>query len=159
MQRHPDRLPGHGRQPLKGLAGSIGALDLQRASATLDASLKEEGNGDYGELTDEVEKTLTIVLQGLEMMAERAGRDKSHVSEESKTTLDIEQALELLVEIRILLDDMSPDAEEKALELKEQLKGTQYEELTNKLTRETGNYAFKEALSIVDSLRKALEEA
>jgi CheY-like chemotaxis protein len=143
---------------LKGLAGSIGAIDLQHAATTLDAALKEEDNDDYGELLGEVEKTMTIVLQGLEMMAARAGRDKARVSEESKTTFDIEQALEILVEIRALLDDMSPDAEEKALELKEQLKGTKYADLANKLARETSNYAFKDALSKVDSLRKALEE-
>ena len=57
---------------LKGVAGNIGAMDLHRAAQELDAALRRGDIETAGLLLPDVERDLSVVIKGLEPLAERA---------------------------------------------------------------------------------------
>ena len=73
-----DRLTDAERQvhTLKGVAGNIGAMDLHRAAQELDSALRLGDLEKAGALLPDVERELSVVINGLEPLA-RAGRGRT----------------------------------------------------------------------------------
>ena len=69
-----DRLADAERQvhTLKGVAGNIGAMDLHRAAQELDSALRLGDLEKAGSLLPDVERELSVVIEGLEPLAEQA---------------------------------------------------------------------------------------
>ena len=69
-----DRLTDAERQvhTLKGVAGNIGAMDLHRAAQELDSALRVGDLEKAGSLLPDVERELSVVIKGLEPLAEQA---------------------------------------------------------------------------------------
>ena len=76
---------------LKGAAGSIGAIELQRLAAELEVRIKQAAYAVSAQDFDEVERELKQVLQQLEKLPDSLGAKPAPVSEE-----DVERLLEIL---------------------------------------------------------------
>jgi CheY-like chemotaxis protein/HPt (histidine-containing phosphotransfer) domain-containing protein len=140
---------------IKGVSGSIGAADLQRNAASLDSALKEGQQDLYSELLSRLEDALTFVMQGLEVLAVNGETEEPGAKDGSP--MDIEAIMSFIDELQTLLEEMDPEAEDKAADLKAQLGGGAHQKLVNNLSKKVGEFEFEDALETLAKLRNALE--
>jgi HPt (histidine-containing phosphotransfer) domain-containing protein len=81
---------------LKGIAGSIGATEVQPAATALDTALAQGTSDSYGQLLEEQESTLALVTRGLTHLVEHDARD--NVIDATVGTMNIEAVLPLLAD-------------------------------------------------------------
>ncbi|MEH0018717.1 MAG: response regulator [Desulfobacter sp.] len=139
---------------LKGVAGGIGATPLYEAARTLELSIKDKSD-EVSVLMQEVEKELKRVVDGL----------SPHIKEEKIVSRAPDRpvadgTVEILVaEIEKMIDEMNPDAEEKAKTLYgifEQT-GSENVRLAETLAIQTGDFDFDAALETLETLKGLLQ--
>ena len=140
---------------IKGVAGSIGAGDLHREAASLEAAFKDVQQDRYSELLVRLEDTLTPVMQGLGVLSTSEAA-KEPAAEQGEPA-DPAAIGPLVEELETLLEEMDPDAEDKVAELKAQLRGGVHQKLVNTLSKQVGEFEFENASETLANLKKALE--
>ena len=117
---------------LKGVAGNIGAMDLQRKAEELDSALRLGEQENAGALLSDVERELSVVIRGLEPFARRAetARAEAEVSGAgARGPVDrpaLESALRALAD-RVRKND--PEAEDALGHVRGMLKGARNKEV------------------------------
>ncbi|MFK5894542.1 MAG: response regulator, partial [Pseudomonadota bacterium] len=127
---------------LKGVAGNIGAKDVQYTAQRLELACHEHQSAEViGPLLDEVVYSLSIVLESLEAIKEPTA--KLAVEDEA---LDTEKLKSLLMQLRELLEDDDADAADVVEEI-EALPGIASQRIILKrLLKAIDNYDFDLAL-------------
>jgi len=134
---------------IKGVAATIGAADLNNRAKDLEAAIKG-GKGDgYGKLVEQMELVMTPVIQGLAALGEDLAADAGPAD-----TADPEQIAALLDELETLIEEMDPDAEAKAEDLRRILARTDGASLASKLARQVGGFEFEEAEQTLSQIRE-----
>jgi len=141
---------------VKGVAGSIGAGDLHRAAARLDDAFKEQNTGLYPELLSRLERTLETVSRGLEVLGLPGAPDNAPAIDGLQA--DFEAILPQMDELQILLAEMDPGAEDKAVALKHRLGARIDPDIVNTLSRQVSEFEFDAAQRTLNSLRKKLQK-
>ena len=137
---------------IKGLAGTIGAGELNKTAAMLESALKSgHGGDDYGGLIDGLEQAITPVLEGLARLGSGREETKPLVEAADRDTIN-----GLLDELAVLLEDMDPESEDKAVELQTALGGTVDRALVKDLVRRVSGFEFDEAQEVLGQIRSAL---
>ena len=137
---------------LKGVAGSIGAVDVQETAAKLESAFEEGADAQQAinKALPDVVKQLNHVMEALEILEE-----KSFIESDNEA-LDKGKLSELLKEIRTLLEDDDTDA----LEYCSQLRGIKgiaiLDKDVNTLIKKIESYAFDEALEVLEMLEASL---
>lgn len=137
---------------IKGVSGSIGAGNLFNTAEQLEAALKERNLDSYEDLLVQMESKLTPVMKELQHLSDP--NIVRHVDPEDTDTIDVEELYSLLEELKTLIEEMDPEAEEKAAVLKTRLGSGPYRELIHKLTEQVGEFEFEEALKTMDTLKE-----
>jgi CheY-like chemotaxis protein len=140
---------------IKGVAGSIGAGDLQCDAESLETAFKEAQQNLYPELLSRLEDALAPVMQGLAVLA--AHGETEEPGKEDGGPVDVEAIMPSLDELQTLLEEMDPEAEDKVTDLKAQLGGGAHQKLMNTLSKQVGEFEFEDARETLAKLRKALE--
>ena len=96
-----------------------------------------------------------VVMDSLKELSLTSDKQKSGIKA-GKSPLDVDAVNQVLNELSYLIEEMDPDAEEKAGHLKEQLYGPPYTELVKKLSRQVEEFEFEEASATVSLLKKAV---
>lgn len=135
---------------LKGLAGNIGASEVQEYAAALEKSCIE---GDKERIKKDFIQTsekLMSIMKSLENLEE------SETETEDREPLDKKAFDALFAELKALLEDDDTDALEYIPKLSE-IKGTKrfYKEI-RQLSKEIESYAFDDALSILTEIEKMI---
>ena len=138
---------------LKGLAGSIGAKELQTRALNLEQSCKGEGDKDaIPILLDELLAELSVVLQGLERIADR----KPSIASGELEQLDVAKFEQLFGQLKELLEDDDTDANDIIDELLDTPGLVRHKDLLNKLAAAVGSYEFEDALEVLAELEIAV---
>jgi CheY-like chemotaxis protein len=140
---------------IKGVAGSIGAAALQRDAASLETAFKEAQQDLYPALLSRLADVLAPVMQGLEALAVQGSTEEPGAK--GSDPMALEAILPLLDELQILLEEMGPEAEDKAADLKARLSGGAHRKLANLLSKQVGEFEFEDARETLAKLREALE--
>ena len=134
---------------LKGVAGNIGATQVQEAAAALEqASISAQT--DLAELLQHVVDALEPVIDNLAVL-DNAG-DSITTAKAAEGNVDKEQVNGLLTRLRELLEDDDTDATEIIDELEELPAPAVDQSLLNQLTRTVSEYDFEAALKVLDEL-------
>jgi len=140
---------------LKGIAGTIGAIELQQATTELDDALKANKSGDHAELIATCQDIIVKISQGLSVLEE----DESQViSSQDTAPIDSVAILSRLTDLESMLDEMDPTAEEIVLELKNALGASSYQSLVAKLAKQVDAFDFDDANETLKELRSAIAE-
>ena len=139
---------------IKGVAGSIGAGDLQCDAESLETAFKEAQQDLYPALLSRLEDALAPVMQGLAVLS--AHGETEEPGKEDGGPMDVEAILPLLDELQTLLEEMDPEAEEKAAALKARLGAGAHLGLVNTLSKQVGEFEFEEAQETLVRLRKSV---
>ena len=130
---------------LKGVAGNIGATQIQEAAGALEqASIR--GQSDYEELLQHVIDVLEPVITNLAVL------DNAVTAKVSDRKLDIEQVNGLLTRLRELLEDNDAEATEIIDELEELPTPAVDPALLKQLAKTVSEYDFDEALIVLAAL-------
>jgi HPt (histidine-containing phosphotransfer) domain-containing protein len=140
---------------IKGVSGAIGAVDLHVCSENMDLVLKNREEQHYGNKLAEIKTAMTVVMDSLAELTSTSDKQKSGIKA-GEISLDVDSVIQALDEISHLIEEMDPDAEEKAGHLKEQLYGTPYTNLVKKLSRQVEEFEFEDASATVSLLTKAV---
>jgi|GEM_PF-507378 len=137
---------------LKGVAGNIGARQIQEAAMELEsASIKHAQEKEISKLLANVTKALEPVLTGLAQLV-----DDKTLQGESVESLDMEQLKPLLGQLRDLVEDDDTDATEVIDEL-QQLSGIgEFSEQLQNLSAAIGEYDFDQALEELQEFESKL---
>ncbi|MBW1749631.1 MAG: response regulator, partial [Deltaproteobacteria bacterium] len=137
---------------LKGVAGNVGAEDVQQAAADLESACNENTAPDEIEqLLKNVAAALSPMLAGLSLLEQPGTPTPAR-------TVDPEKRNALLVQLRALLEDDDTDATEVIEEL-EELAGTEaHKNVLQQLATAIGEYDFDQALAELDTLESVLKE-
>jgi hypothetical protein len=94
-------------------------------------------------------------MQGLEVLAVNGETEEPGTKDGGP--MDIEAIMSFIDELQTLLEEMDPEAEDKAADLKAQLGGGAHQKLVNNLSKKVGEFEFEDALESLAKLRNALE--
>ena len=136
---------------LKGVAGNIGAKDVQNTAKALELACKENRDTEEIEpLLEKVASALSLVLTGLAALEQAVTKQPVQVE-----ALDPEKLKSLLDRLRALLEDDDTDATELVEEL-EELPGIEaHASALKRLSKAIDEYDFDEALEGLDKLESA----
>lgn len=134
---------------IKGVAGTIGAADMNLRAKELEAAIKADKEASYDEQIDQLELAMGPVLQGLSGLAVAEDTDG-----ETEKDADLTGITPMLDELKELIEEMDPDAEEKAEALQRKLSGTANRKLTAQLPRQVSGFEFEDGLETLAQLRE-----
>jgi CheY-like chemotaxis protein len=152
-----NRLPDAQRlvHTLKAVSGSIGAVNLHRATEELDSALRVNDLEEAAVLLPEVEHELSVVIGGLEPLARQAAtvQDQASriVSNEIVDRPALEKSLRALAD---LVRKNNPDAENLLEHVRAALKGSRAEGVDS-LAKALDVFDFREALKALAALADA----
>jgi CheY-like chemotaxis protein len=137
---------------LRGTAGNIGAIELNRAAEQLETACKNESvESKIATLLAVVQTNLVHVLGGL---------DRAHTPEpeSNANTVDIDRVIKLAAQLDVLLKNNDLDAFTVSAEIKSSVQGSRYESDVARLVDAVERFAIDEALLELNRIRTALEE-
>ena len=140
---------------LKGVAGSIGATEVQSAATALDAAFAQGMRSSYEQLLDTLESALVVVTGGLAGLGQHEGGGQ--VGEAAISPSNIEAVLPLLDYLASLVRELDPDAEITACTLRRQLGAGPAQALADELVEQLANYDFDNAGRMLERLRETLK--
>ncbi len=142
-------LPVRMAHTLKGLAGNIGANDIQLAAKELEADLRTTSGENLNSLLRNVQEKLNVVFDSIETRL----LSKDHDSTDS----DFEKSdvLHELTALGKLLDDFDSEAGKKLVEIGD-IPG--FENKTAGLREKINNYEFEEASGLLRNIIKEMEK-
>ena len=143
---------------LKGVSGNIGALDLHKSAAFLDAALKEEPIENIESLIGEVSVQLKVVLKSIESLESQSKEQKANANlSNQEDTINKEKTSELILKLKELLDDYDSKAGEMLHLLKAQISGAEIEKVVQELSKQIDSYNYEDAVEILCNLSNMLE--
>ena len=138
---------------LKGVAGNIGARDVEAAAQALESACQA------GEASERLDALLAETLACLEpVIAGLAVLDRPESAESGTSTAPIERAAvePILARLRALLLDDDTEAADAVEELAPLLAGGALGPLMNQMTQAIEDYDFEAALTVLDELERGL---
>jgi PAS domain S-box-containing protein len=142
---------------LKGVAGNIGAMELHRATEELESAMRLGDLDTVGTLLPEAERQLSVVIRGLEPVAQRARAARAE-AEAAKTDAEgrvdrsaFESALRTLAE---LVSKNDPEADHALEHLRSVLKGARQKEV-DRIAQALDLFDFRSAAKAITGLAEA----
>src|SRR5215471_15495073 len=137
---------------LKGVAGSIGAMDLHRATEELDSALRPNDLEKAAVLLADVEQELSLVIRGLEPLARQAAAAPAQASRPGSGDIVDRQALETsLAVLAGLVRKNNPDAENVLEHVRAALKGS-HAEAVDRIAEALDGFDFRGAMKALAAL-------
>ena len=139
---------------LKGVGGTIGAIDLGKTAEKLEEAFKGESTESLLQALPAFQKAMDTVISGL---VTQIAPDPE--SGGAPLSVHSEELLLVLQQLSKMLDEMDPEAEELANKLYRSLGQTQnFRSLTKKLSQQVSGFEFDEAQETLQELRRTIEE-
>jgi CheY-like chemotaxis protein len=142
---------------LKGVAGNIGAMELHRTAQELDSALRLGDLGKAGSLLPEVERQLSLVIQGLEPLAEQAAAARANAEASGTGSASAVDRAALETAIRALADRVrknDPEAEGALEHVRGALKGSRTKEV-ERIAQALDLFDFRGAAKALTALAEA----
>jgi HPt (histidine-containing phosphotransfer) domain-containing protein len=140
---------------LKGVAGSIGAMDLHRATEELDSALRLNDLDKAAVLLADAEQKLSVVIRGLEPLARQAASAHDQASRtESGDVVDrhaLETSLRALAD---LIRKNNPDAENVLEQVRAVLEGSNTEAV-DRIAQALDGFDFRGAMKALATVADA----
>jgi HPt (histidine-containing phosphotransfer) domain-containing protein len=139
---------------VKGIAGTIGAGDLQGAAAELEKLLKGKKAKAALSALEQFHAAVTALMPSIAPLAAPSQQERKETG--ATEPLDNEKVAKLFDELAALIDEMDPDAEEKLAELSTAVSGHVDPVLLKRLAGQVGGFEFDEAQATLQILRNKL---
>ncbi|MCP4701115.1 MAG: response regulator [Gammaproteobacteria bacterium] len=133
---------------LKGVAGNLGAHELQNAALELENAIKQERRDEFDVLLGKLEFALTRLLD----TAQSLKQEKAPPSEKNRQIADSAKITPLLAELAGLIQKSSARAEDVLAEVKLHLEGTGQDEALRQLEDCLSIFDFKGAQASLNSI-------
>jgi len=153
LQRGDNEVAQRLAHTLKGLAGTLAALELFEATKALDAAFKAGRAQDYLPLLHRVEGAFMVVMGGLRRLVENLSGGPPAVSSQPLAAEDLSA---LLAGLDTLLSEMDLEAEAAAERVLRHCANTPLGPLAEQLVRQTERLDFDEARITLAKLRHRL---
>jgi two-component system, sensor histidine kinase and response regulator len=140
---------------LKGVAGGIGALAIYESAQKVETVIKEDQLQLLEPLMGKMTRDLREVVEDLQRKIIQ--QPSIEIKNKSDQPINVEKIISLLDELQGLAEEMDPDAEEKAKQIKQLLliHDSIHKDLGDRLFDQSANMNFEEALETLSELRKA----
>jgi two-component system sensor histidine kinase/response regulator len=130
---------------LKGVAGNIGAIDIQRATAALELACNDTDNKDaIIEQLDIVKRNVQSVLISLKHLEENEAQSKNQETDNAR----------FFIKLRICLEDNDAQALDLIKELPDNAFNAAHKEVLKDLTTAVDEFDFDEAIVLLTKLEK-----
>ncbi len=137
---------------IKGVAGNIGATQLQAAAKDLESGIQEKGMEVAAILIESTETQLEQVVRSIQVLETGMGTS----SNSTEPTADVAEIKRLTSQLKRLLEDDDTEAAEVIEELKKQLQGAKVEQKLVLIEEAIGEYDFEVALEELNQMDKLL---
>lgn len=140
---------------LKGVAGGIGAQALYESAQKMETAVKEDQTQLLEPLMEKMTRDLRKVVKDLKKKIIQ--QPSTNMKNKSAQPINEEKIISLLDELQRLAQEMDPDAEEKAKQINQLLHihDSMHKDLGDRLSDQSANLDFEEALETLSELRKA----
>ncbi|MCP4130525.1 MAG: response regulator [bacterium] len=144
---------------LKGVGGNIGTEALARAAAEVNSAIKKGALDDIETLLESCEKELAIVLNSIEELENRQGKNKKDPAAEQKelSPADRERVKELLHPLPELLESDISMVMDSLPELKKYLENSRVRELFARFEEAVENFDTDGARGIITEIARGLD--
>jgi HPt (histidine-containing phosphotransfer) domain-containing protein len=141
---------------VKGVSGSIGALDLENTASEMETALRKESASDLEDLLDQFDKELNIVLDSIR---NAVGVDFKQEEYRSKGPVADEEVLQrLLLRLRpYVLEREAKPCKEIVKEIDGYIWPDEYVQGLKDLSRYVEKYMFKEGQDLLSQIMEQLE--
>ncbi|MEO5377466.1 MAG: response regulator [Magnetococcus sp. DMHC-6] len=138
---------------VKGVAGNLGALDLQSVSARLEKFLKSTPHADVDALVTSFQLSLATVLESIQKILFLVKQEKTR--NQADVVLDVVEpfSIEGVQKLRFLLEKQDLGAENLLNILRPGLIGAGFSREVDQLTKAMGQLNFSEAIQILDHMK------
>jgi CheY-like chemotaxis protein len=131
---------------LKGVAGNIGAGELQKAAQLMESALKA------GEQVEELFVPLQESLETVLASVSRIERDELVAADSDSSTVDFDVLTALMAELKTLLEDDNADAVDVLDKIHLEVPGAFGSFGIDRLSGLVGDYDFEEALTLLEEI-------
>ncbi|WP_299976711.1 transporter substrate-binding domain-containing protein [Desulfobacula sp.] len=140
---------------VKGVAGNLGAKNLQAAGAEVEAAIKNGTLDNIDSLLKTFEKSIQSIMEGLKdfVATEKAGEDKGE-----KKAGDIAKLKELIENLEPLVQKRKPKPCKEIMAEINEFAWPDYSVEIGELSRLVGKYKFKDAPSVMKNIMSKIEE-
>jgi two-component system sensor histidine kinase/response regulator len=141
---------------VKGVSGSIGALDLEKAASELETAVRQESSSDLEDLLDQFDTGLNIVLDSI---SNAVGVDFKQEEDRSKGPVaDVAVLQQLLLKLKpYVLDREAKPCKEIKKEISSYTWPDEYIQELKDLSRHIEKYKFKEGQELLSQIIERLE--
>jgi signal transduction histidine kinase/CheY-like chemotaxis protein len=137
---------------IKGVAGNIGAVQLQAAAKDLEAGIQQKEEDVATSLIEFTRSQLELVVRSIYDLEEEVDTP----SNSAEPTASIAEINKLTDQLKVLLEDDDTEAAEVIDELKKQLKGPDVEQKLSLIEEAIADYDFEAALEELSQMDKLL---
>ncbi|MBF0384015.1 MAG: PAS domain-containing protein, partial [Magnetococcales bacterium] len=140
-----------GAHTLKGVAGNIGALELQKLAAKLEMALMQDGEARPEALITEVEQCLNLTLATIKngLQSEQTATKPANI--------DPAQIIFILDKLQEQVDNFDSSASTTCEELTQQLQGSKLTSIVGKLGKALDTYEFDQAQELIKEIKEKLD--
>jgi PAS domain S-box-containing protein len=139
---------------IKGVAGNIGATQLQAAAKDLESGIQQEGAGIAAILIESTKTQLELVVRSIHGL-EEGTNVRTEAIEPIKDKAEIKS---LLKQLKDYLEDDDTEAEEVVEKLKKQLKGAEVEQKLVLIEEAIAEYDFEVALQELNQMNQIIDK-
>ncbi len=141
---------------LRGVAGNIGASELQDAAAILESELRQGKSSGLELELKSIDIKLAQILLALSVLNEE---EPEGGSLQSSKEIDVEVITPLFIKLKALLEDDDGEASEVIYELEISLKGTVIQTELKQLAKVVDQFDYEQALKKLEVLVQSCDEA
>ncbi len=134
---------------IKGVAATIGAMDLYQKAKALEAAVKEGSASSLPVLIEQMEFVMMLVIEGLSGIGRREKAEK-----DQQRSANPEEIFTLLSSLEELLNELDPSAEEAAASLADAVGAMIDRKYIRKLMQHVKGFQFDEALEALAKIKE-----
>jgi len=155
LEQNDDELAQRLAHTIKGVAGNIGAMEIQKAAEIVELNIKDKKLDNISNQIGDLYKVLQIVLIGLKDLVKAVNNQDSE--SDDKAAGDVNQLKDYLKELEPLLQKRKPKPSKEIIEQINQFSwSNEYGILLKDLNKFVSKYKFKDAGKTLNDLFKLL---
>jgi len=137
---------------VKGVAGNLGAIKLNKAAAFVEAELKKSMSGNMDELLREFGNELILVLNEINMWLGSRQQPQDTSIDSGEGELDMQSFTNQMLELKALVENSDFGSGKKLEEIMHMPGTARYKEELGEISKMIGDYEFDDALEILEKI-------
>ena len=145
---------------LKGIAGTLSALEVSRAALEVESALRDDKGTDIHKKLDNLEQAIIPVIGSIKkVLHQKSGGPKAATESMDQYPTDSSEMLAMLEKLESFIDERDPEAQDYMDSISPQLKNTSFSADLEEVNLKLSNFDFNGAKVYMEKIRQQLRQS